>query len=125
MIKINLKIKKYQKYLFLQTRTTQQGYKKPGKGQQHKRMCSRLGLGHALRGNTQKHASKHTKHARKHNEQTWQHMSKRATTYHAQHSGPGMEMDVQGGHLWVGMWMLGPKGMVGHGNGAWGGTGGR
>ena len=34
-------------------------------------------------------------------------------------------MDVQGGHLWVGMWMVGPKDMVGHGNGAWGGTGGR
>ena len=29
-----------------------------------------LGLGLALRGNTPKHASKHTKHARKHNEQT-------------------------------------------------------
>ena len=82
MIKLNLKIKKYPKCLFLQTYATQQGYKQSGKEQQHKRMCSGLGLGHALRGKTPKHASKHTKHAGKHNEQTWQHMPKSATTYH-------------------------------------------
>ena len=75
-------MKKYQKYLILQTHTTQRDYKKPGKGQQHKRMRSGLGLGLALRGNPPKHASKHTKHARKHNEQTWQHIPKSTTTYH-------------------------------------------
>ena len=38
-------------------------------------MCSGLGLGHVLRGNTPKHASKHTKHPRK---TTMHHIAKHA-----------------------------------------------
>ena len=34
-------------------------------------------------------------------------------------------MVAQGVYLWVGMSMLGPKGIVGHANGAWGDTEGR
>ena len=49
-------------------------------------------------------------------------MLKQTTTYHTYHSGSGMAMDAQGGHLWVVMWIRGSKGTVGHGNGAWGDT---
>ena len=49
-------------------------------------------------------------------------MPKRATTYHAYHSGSGMTMDAQGGHSWVWTLMVGSKGIVDHGNGAWGGA---
>ena len=34
-------------------------------------------------------------------------------------------MDTHGGYLWAGMCVVGPKGMMGHINEAWGGTGGR
>ena len=34
-------------------------------------------------------------------------------------------MDTHGGYLWAGMWVVVPKGMMGHRNEAWGGTGGR
>ena len=40
-------------------------------------------------------------------------------------SGSGMVMDAHGGYLWVAMCVVVPKDMVGHGNEAWGGTGGR
>ena len=40
-------------------------------------------------------------------------------------SGLGMVIDAHDGYLWVTMWVAGPKDMVGHGNGAWGDTGGR
>ena len=33
-----------------------------------------------------------------------------------------MRKDVHGGYLWVAMCLVGPKGMMGHGNEAWGGT---
>ena len=34
-------------------------------------------------------------------------------------------MCVHGGYLWVHVCVVGPKDMVGHGNGAWGDTGDR
>ena len=34
-------------------------------------------------------------------------------------------MGVNGVYFWVSMWLLGPKDMASHGNGAWGTMGGR
>lgn len=66
-------------------------------------MCSGLGLGNALRGNTPKHARKHTKHTRK---STIHHIVKHVKIRNNMTCAGEwlrMSMYVHGGHSWVRM----------------------